>query len=905
MTNQLKRSLAAILTVAMLLSVMIMTGVSVSAEGDGATDLGIDAAQAVAQEDAQDTALYATGDVNNDQDVNASDALMALQYSVSLLTLDRNQNRAADVNGDVLVDAADALIMLQKAVKLIDSFPVEDTTIGDADLTETVQKYTGTEYYLDGFETAKTLYVIGHKGSTLSIPERFCALGLQGLVARNGGQSQIAVVYDRGSYNTWLQELQSTYGIELVYVNDLWSLIDQFKSYIVDSHYVSYAFFDEAHPEASDTGELCSYANACTIAGQEGWLPIDSNLEAQVQELGLTAGTKMAYSIELDEDVSLGDATQFDEYDLIDHYGFGEGALNKDMFIMLGARDYNMRDVGIAKGCLFFTNNMERNLSPITKKLNPNAVLLGWVDSEGVREVLQVDNPLVADLTEAGVAIVPTDHANNISVYAGLEKANFKQIPAVPNAMTSTDKVHHVTLIMEGGTNYSHLECGFVDSEGHLPFSYWNNPARGTIPMGWTMTPAMTDLSPLILNYLYKTASVNDQFVAGLSGMGYNYSNLLGMGDPMTSAAVREEHYKRTAEYMAAANLEYLTVMESAPIDDEAQRAAQLAYYSKPSAIKGGFMYYLNGEGYVTSNEGAPGAVYWSNNKPFVNLRDALYYAVGNTLAAFRENGNKINIKSQADRNAMLQELAWTLNNRTKDAKVIDGYSAINVYQWAFSYDDCVTLSEMLDEDVVLVTPGEFLSLISKKVSKKNATVSADKVRGENDELPTLPSDLPEKEQAMALAASNISNFTFGINEGIQGWNLVAGDGAKDSAFLSESKGQNFLITLAGETVENAESGIPCGMIYNKIAVPSTATTLTVTTQTATSAYLRLLVVDSEGNEIIIPGKKGDQDVEWSIVASGKDRKTTWDISSIAGDTVAVYIQAKGNKCPIGAIDIE
>ena len=920
MTNQLKRSLAMVLTMALLMGVMVLTGaVSATSEAAGATTLGIDAAAAVPQEDAQDTALYDTGDVDNNKEINASDALTVLQSSVQLRTLNKAENRAADTNGDALINATDALLILQYSVKLIDGFEVDQVDDGTEDpvtLTEELTPYTGTEYYFDNFKTAKKLYVIGGSGSSLTIPERFCALALQGIVAGKG-ESQIAVVYDFDSYNTWLRELQDTYGIELVTVKTLWDLVDQFKSDITDSHYVTYTFFDENNPTAGTAGELASYANACTIAGQEGWLPIDSNLEAKAQEHGLTAGTKTAFSALAMGEVSLGNASNFEEYDLADHYGWGEGKLNKDMMIMLGARDYNMRDVGIAKGCMFFTNNGERNFEILVKNLNQNAVILGWVDSDGVSEVINLDNPIVATLSQKGIAVVPTDHANNISVYSGLEKSNFKQTPSLSNARTDTNEVHYVTLIMEGGTSYSYVERGFVQTQAHLPFTYWNNTSRGAIPMGWTLTPMMTDMSPLILNYLYKTASVNDQFVAGLSGIGYNYSNIFGSDDPTTAGSVRSEHYKRTGEYMQAANMEYITIMESAPIEDADARAAQLSYYSESAGIKGGFMYYLNGTGYVTKNSGLPGAIYWSNNKPFVNLRDALSYTgITTTLTAYQANKN-IGTKSQAERNVLLQEMAWKLNHRTKDATVIDGYSAINVYQWAFSYEDCVTLSKMLDDDVVLVTPGEFLELISKKVEKKDAVVSGEPTLGEDDVLPEIPgAGLAEKDTALAMAATKDTLFDFAESKGTQGWSLVVGEGAKDNAYFSENSKTNALqINLAGTKVDDEDetAKTPNAMTYNKIAVPSGAKTLVMTTGTASSADIRLLAVDAEGNETVIMGTKSvknedgetvDEETEWVRVASGSGKTTEWDISSLSGKNTVLYIQLSGTSIRITSLEI-
>lgn len=65
------------------------------------------------------------GDINDDGDINASDALLALQHSVKLTTLKDNAFTAADVDESGVVDATDALYILQYSVKLINAFPAE------------------------------------------------------------------------------------------------------------------------------------------------------------------------------------------------------------------------------------------------------------------------------------------------------------------------------------------------------------------------------------------------------------------------------------------------------------------------------------------------------------------------------------------------------------------------------------------------------------------------------------------------------------------------------------------------------------------------------------------------------------------------------------------------------------
>lgn len=60
---------------------------------------------------------YILGDVNNDGDVNALDAILILRAAVNLTVLSNIQEKVADMNGDGNVDALDAIKVLIEATK--------------------------------------------------------------------------------------------------------------------------------------------------------------------------------------------------------------------------------------------------------------------------------------------------------------------------------------------------------------------------------------------------------------------------------------------------------------------------------------------------------------------------------------------------------------------------------------------------------------------------------------------------------------------------------------------------------------------------------------------------------------------------------------------------------------------
>lgn len=61
----------------------------------------------------------AKGDINLDNKINSSDALLVLQHSVKLITLTAEQSEIADMNSDSNINSLDALMILQKSVGII------------------------------------------------------------------------------------------------------------------------------------------------------------------------------------------------------------------------------------------------------------------------------------------------------------------------------------------------------------------------------------------------------------------------------------------------------------------------------------------------------------------------------------------------------------------------------------------------------------------------------------------------------------------------------------------------------------------------------------------------------------------------------------------------------------------
>ncbi|MCP4246183.1 MAG: hypothetical protein GY778_03960 [bacterium] len=49
----------------------------------------------------------------------------------------------------------------------------------------------------------------------------------------------------------------------------------------------------------------------------------------------------------------------------------------------------------------------------------------------------------------------------------------------------------------------------------------WNDPNRGQVPLSWAISPALCRRAPMVMDYLWRTRTTNDSFIAADNGAGY------------------------------------------------------------------------------------------------------------------------------------------------------------------------------------------------------------------------------------------------------------------------------------------------------------------------------------------------------------------------------------------------
>lgn len=166
-----------------------------------------------------------------------------------------------------------------------------------------------------------------------------------------------------------------------------------------------------------------------------------------------------------------------------------------------------VHDIGAACGaaCVWLdprTAAERQVLDKMLRDLTPGRdIVIGWYPEERTG---------VGEATRSGLSTVPADFFENATVYTAVSKPVV--IPPVPRRGKLENKVY-ASVYISDGDNIQYCQ--------HAMAKIFEQSGRGKMPLNWTISPALADISPMMLNYYYKKATANDCFVSGPSGVGY------------------------------------------------------------------------------------------------------------------------------------------------------------------------------------------------------------------------------------------------------------------------------------------------------------------------------------------------------------------------------------------------
>ena len=328
---------------------------------------------------------------------------------------------------------------------------------------------------LDGFQV---------EDPDISKGEQVMFTALQGIV--NKTKPSIFLLYSKREGAYWWPDKLGL-NIKEYPVDKKWELIRKYKSRI--KGVILYSVEKSNH-----------YCNlATTVAGLKNALPVTS---AEYEQLRL-------HKIQLPVIADLS-ALPYSTPEEIYRYLYDTywKDCNKHTLISLS---YNIpvfiRDIAVASGAavVWLDPRKEKEneaLRPFLKDMKAGeGVILGWWAEERSGVGLG---------TEYGIPTIAADFYANATVYAGMDHT--LQAPAAPKKPPLENKIY-ITVYLSDGDNIQYCQ--------HAMAKLWEDKKRGTMPVNWTVSPALVDLGPQLLNYYYKTATPNDFFASGPSGLGY------------------------------------------------------------------------------------------------------------------------------------------------------------------------------------------------------------------------------------------------------------------------------------------------------------------------------------------------------------------------------------------------
>ncbi|MBN1925274.1 MAG: T9SS type A sorting domain-containing protein [Prolixibacteraceae bacterium] len=456
--------------------------------------------------------------------------------------------------------------------------------------------------------------------------ELFTISTLQGLLAKD----KPMIYRDHGAgYSYWIKDIKDNYPVIVDdrFSTDFDGLISKFKNRI--SGYI----LCNLHDNSSNTAiSICGLLNAIAITPDKVGL---------MQNLGIT----------MTRDVRL-----YDESWAFNNYK--DQFSTKIISYQKEGKDLFLNDYSVFSNAFHFFDNIGSYITnQAFSRMDDNSVMLGWGDDEYQTVELASKN---------SVLVNAADWVLNLSTLSNFNAETRQQNHL--NTVVSEENMHTVCFLMTDGDNVQWLLNDFAIHQ-----NWYDSPDRGKVDLGWTISPALCELAPTALKYLYDRSSDSengrDYFVAGPSGVGYFFPEKYPALESMTS---------QLNDYMKKSDLNIVNVIA------DNGNLEPIKPYLDQDAVDGIFLYTYS-DNYI----GLHGSIQWYNGKPVIGGRFALWDGVYSP-----------------------QSLASVLNGMPTDPKLSGGYSLIPVHVWSANVSDVRTCVSLLNSNVRVVAPDEFVQLI-------------------------------------------------------------------------------------------------------------------------------------------------------------------------------------------------
>jgi len=350
--------------------------------------------------------------------------------------------------------------------------------------------------------------------------ERNLFVSLQGLVNRETPRIYVTSGNSDEGKTTWLRDAKLAYR----QVADPYTLLSKFKS-------------SARGLVVYDPGQPATLNLATTLAGLSDLLVVSPTLAKKL--------TAAPYNLPIREDLRGAYRSSLQVYQAL-YDKFWSRTTHRTLVGLDPATSGYVRDYAVAnRAAVVWLDARNETENALLRRfladMPASAPYMGWFPNpEGGGEQVAVNQ-----LSSFGLSALASNYSENLTVFSGQARAiKVKAAPAKP----ALENKIYVTLIISEGDNLQY--------DQHYMRRLWNDPRRGQLPIGWTVSPLLRDAAPAILNYYYASATDHDNLISGPSGAGYAYPNTMPLGK-------LETYSQKTNDYLGATGLQVITLWQN------------------------------------------------------------------------------------------------------------------------------------------------------------------------------------------------------------------------------------------------------------------------------------------------------------------------------------------------------
>ena len=297
-------------------------------------------------------------------------------------------------------------------------------------------------------------------------------------------------------YSRWLQAWRVRTNIPVHAVDGgAWSLVRELQARHLVAGYVLYRAANPGPAYSTSLPSDLSVNLATSLCGPLNAVAVEETQQSRAEALGLR---------------QLADARTLSYDTLLSGH---DGQLSPRLVSSLDPRSPIARDMAVACDAPVVINCPHGGLPEVLRRAKPGGFMFGWG--------LEGEDQCVRDASRAGLEVVASNWSYNLPLLASGHVALVPQASPAPlplNVSADPPGTRYLAFIESDGDNITWTMGDFASGK-----NFFANPARGTLPFGWSMTVStLGELGPDAWNYYVHAATPNDDFVhIGLTGYGF------------------------------------------------------------------------------------------------------------------------------------------------------------------------------------------------------------------------------------------------------------------------------------------------------------------------------------------------------------------------------------------------